>query len=192
MDDWPFMAHSSFHYVRLTFTNETNKIWQCHLTDISKQTKNGCCSKKIVHPAGNLFNYLHPDKRKHHQVSKYNLLVFLLSPGSHMLSQDATECACARPGSSQHVAAASHVIWADFFYLFSLHYSSLRWASIADHCWVTMVCVCICVCLTMTHSELLDRWGQQSRIGQHRFYTRKIATYIRLHNERHCISLLTF
>lgn len=114
MADWPFMAHSSFHYVRLTFTNETNKIWQCHLTDISKQTKNGCCSNKIVHPAGNLINYLHPDKRKHQQVSKYNLLVFLLSPASHMLSQDATECACARPGSSQHVAAASHVIWADF------------------------------------------------------------------------------
>lgn len=146
MDEWPFMAYSSFHYVRLTFTNETNKIRQCNLTGISKQTKNGCCRKK-VHPAGNLFNYLHPDKGKHHQVSKYNLLVSLLSPASHMLSQDATECGCARPGSSPHVAAGSHVIWADFFtfsHCIIDHWGEHLERIIAESLWLGL-CVCMCV-----------------------------------------------
>ena len=82
-----------------------------------------------------------------------------------------------------------------FICLSLLHYSLLRWAAIADRGWLTVtwcVCVCVCVCVwihSMTHSVLLDRWGQRSRRGQQRFYTRKIATSIGLRNEKHSLSL---
>lgn len=112
----------------------------------------------------------------------------IYSPAAHMLYEDVTVCVCVFvcECASFRIIHMSTVHWVhmsfeQFICLSLLHYSSLRWASIADLGWLTMtwgVCIfCVCVWThSMTHSVLLDRWGQQYHRGQRRFYTRKIAT----------------
>lgn len=113
---------------------------------------------------------------------------FTWGPAAHMLHEDATLWVffVQQDHSYVHCPLSSHAIWEVICLpCYIIHYWGERLQQIwADSLWLS-VCVCVCVlgsaCVwvwicSVTHSVLLDRWGQRSHWGQWRFYTRKIAT----------------
>lgn len=99
------------------------------------------------------------------------------SPAACTLYEHVAVCLCVH--QDRPYVHCVHMLFEKFICRCLFHYSSLRWAAMADLGWVTMISVCACVCMrtpSMTHSVLLDRWGERSHGGQQWIYTRKMAT----------------